>query len=135
MSYTKITAEDTAEITDLLQQGDINAPKQLSGSKHRLGASQPIFYQTGTKADNSTLILTKVVLTKELAISLKAQLEFCQGRSLKITDKDGKVWSTIFCHTSVAGFKRGSGYLVECTMVIEALPGQTLVGATLGVVI
>ena len=129
MSYTQITAENAVAITGMLQTGDINGPVLLSGSAQRLGASQPVFWQTGQRATPSQITLTKTLTTAALAESDKLALEFCQGRKIILLDKDGKTWGNMFCQSSVAKKRKGAAgvYLLECTMTVEALPDQTLV--------
>lgn len=127
MTYTQITAENTAAITGLLQEGDISGPALLSGSAQRIGSSQPIFFQTGQRATQSTITLRKSLDTIALAESDKLALEFCQGRKIVLLDKDGKTWGNMFCHSSVVRMRKGSTYLLECTFTVEALPDQTLI--------
>jgi len=124
MSYATINPEGGAAVINLLQIGDVQAPKVLSQSAQRIGSAQPVFYQVGQRADRSQLELRKVETSLALATADRDALEFCQGRKVVFFDKDTRIWNNVFVHTVKVRMPKGAGgvYLVECMMELEALP-------------
>ena len=123
MAYTVLTADGGQKVEGYTQNGNITGVQIISGTDQRLGSRQPLFYQTGRKAEISNVTLMKT-FTASLSAALtdRTKLEAMAGQRVVVNSQHGERIET-FCHTMIVQVKTGPGkWLVMAEMTCEAMP-------------
>ncbi len=123
MAYTALTPDSGSKAEGYTQNGNITGVQIISVSDQRIGSRQPLFAQTGRRAEVSNITLMKTLTTSlSAALTERNKLEAMAGQRVVVNSQHGERIE-IFCHNMIVQVKAGPGkWLVMANMSCEAMP-------------